>query len=131
MGSLSGCYSREALVQRFRNDAMKHRVEEIDLGRFSVTMPRDPTLAETVEIDMHIFGTLARYKRDETEDQLEQDQHLFRHRTLLALRESSSEEFTDPDLVKFREKILAAANSVLEEPTIQSIGFHEVRFMKN
>lgn len=128
---VSGCYSSAELLQRVRNDAMKNRVEEIDLGRFSITMPRDQTLAETLEIDMHVFGTIARYKREAVELQLAEDEHLFRHRTLMAIRDTTAEDFTDPDLEEFRKKILTAANSVLEEPTIKQIGFHEVRFMRN
>ncbi|MEM9185474.1 MAG: hypothetical protein AAGB00_03150, partial [Planctomycetota bacterium] len=118
------------LVGRVRNDALRHRLEEVDLGRYDITMPRDPFAIETVEIEMHLYGSLPRYRQAEVAEMLEQRSHRLRHDTLIAVRSSSPEDFTDPDLSDLRQRLLAVTNSLLEEPSIQSIGFHQIRFIR-
>lgn len=126
----AGCYDSEALVGRVRNDALRHRLEEVDLGSYAITMPRDPDTAETVEVEMKLFGAIARYKMQKVKQQLAEDDYLLRHRTLMAIRESSPEDFTQPDLTALRTRLLAAANSVFDEPVIQRVGFYEIRFLR-
>lgn len=126
-----GCYNGDVLVERVRHDALRHRLEEVDLGHYNVTMPRDEVTTETVEVAMHLFGSLARYRQAEVESRLEEKNYLLRHATLMAIRTSPPEDFTDPDLEKLRRRILDTTNSMLEEPSLQSIGFHEIRFIRH
>ena len=39
--SAAGCYDGDALVQRVRDRSIRTRLEEVDLGEFRVTLPRD------------------------------------------------------------------------------------------
>ena len=126
----AGCYSGDALVERVRKDALRNRLEEIELGQFTITMPRDPKTSETVEVEMRVFGSLARYKQDEVTERLEEQDYLLRHQTLMAIRESTADDFTDPDLTALRKRLKSIANGLLEEPAIQSVGFHEIRFIR-
>lgn len=126
----TGCYNSEALVERVRNDALRHRLEEIDLGSYGITMPRNPETSETIEVELKLFGSIARYKKSKAKKQLKREDFLLRHRTLMAIRNSTPEDFTEPDLTALRTRLLEAANSVLDEPTIQRVGFHEIRFLR-
>ncbi|MEN1679539.1 MAG: hypothetical protein AAGJ46_08090 [Planctomycetota bacterium] len=128
--SSTGCYSGSTLVERVRNDAMRNRLEELELGTYSLTMPRDPATTETVEIELRLFGTLARYRVDEVEKQLEEKDYLLRHATLMAIRKSLDDDFADPDLAALRGRLLAATNALLDEPSVQKVGFHMIRFTR-
>lgn len=130
LATSSGCYSQTALVERVRNDAMRNRLEEMDLGTYSLTMPRDPATTETVEIEMQLFGTLAHYRVKEVQEQLEAKDYLLRHATLMAIRKSLEDDFADPDLVALRGRLLAATNGLLDEPSVQKVGFHNIRFTR-
>lgn len=127
---LTGCYNGDVLVDQVRHDALRHRLEEVDLGRYSLTMPRDPATTATVEVELHLFGSLPRYRQKEVEECLEEKSYRLRHDTLLAIRESAPEDFTDPDLASLRSRLLAVTNSLLDEPSVKSVGFHEVRFTR-
>lgn len=129
-GACGGCYSDNALIDRVRHDAMRNRLEELDLGRYSLTMPRNPTTTETIEVEMHLFAAVARYRLREVEAVLEQKRYLLRHASLMAIRKSSPDDFTDPDLTALRERLLAATNGLLKESPLQSIGFHDIRFTR-
>ena len=126
-----GCYSGEVLVDRVRNDALRLRQEEVDLGRYTVTMPRDPATTEIVEVEMRVFGSLARYQQADVQAQLEEKEFLLRHGALMAIRNSSLADFSEPDLTTLRTKLLAVANGLLEEPNLRKVGFHEIRFVRH
>lgn len=130
LAASTGCYDGAALVDRVRNDALKNRMEEVDLGRYSITMPRDVATTETVEVEMHLYGSLPRYRRAEVEGRIEEQGYRLRHETLMAVRGSPLEDFTDPDLAALRERLLATTNNLLQEQSLQSVGFHEIRFTR-
>lgn len=126
-----GCYDGDALVRRVRNDALRDRLEEIDLGWYQITMPRDPRTTETLEVEMHLFGSLARYRQAEVGARLKEKNYLLRHATLMIIRKTNLEDFADPDLTKLRDRIRVVTNQMLDEPSIQTVGFHEIRFMRH
>jgi len=127
----SGCYNGEVLTDRVRKDALRLRQEEVDLGRYSVTMPRDAATAETIEVELEVFGSLARYQRAKVEKQLEDKAFLLRHGAVMAIRNSTGDDFTEPDLTTLRTKLLTVANGLLDEPTLQKVGFHNIRFIRH
>ncbi|MEM6799148.1 MAG: hypothetical protein AAF589_06510 [Planctomycetota bacterium] len=131
LSASTGCYNGDALVDRVRNDALRYRLEEVDLGEYRVTMPRNLDTGETVEVAMHLFGSLARYKQPEVEQMMEKDESLLRYRTVVAVRESTHDDFTDPDFLALRGRLLEAVNGLLPEPAVQSVGFRNIRFMRN
>ncbi len=126
-----GCYNGDALVDRVRNDALRNRLEEIDLGRYAITMPRNPDTHETTEVEMQIFGSLARYKQKEVVSLLESKEPELRHGAVVAVRQSTADDFTDPDLTALRTRLLEAVNGIIGEPTVQSVGFHQIRFLRH
>lgn len=128
---LTGCYDPQGLVERVRNDAIRTRIEEVDLGKFVITMPRDLGPEGMTEVSFHAFGATARYKREETEELLAEREFLVRHAILLAVRESTPEDFGDPDLANLRQRLLAATNDTLEESPLESVGFYDIRFVRH
>ena len=80
---------------------------------------------------MHLFGELPRYRIASVEEQLEERAFLLHDRTLTALRYLSSEDLTNPDLVELRDKMLLTVNEVLDEPLIEEIGIHDIRFIRH
>lgn len=128
---VSGCYDGDTLVQRVRDRSIRTRLEEIDLGTFRATLPRDEVSSEVTEIDLHLFGEMPRHKIDQVEDQLEEKAFLLHDKTLAALRELDREDLTHPDLPELREKMLLTVNGVLDEPLIEAIGIHDLRFIRH
>lgn len=126
-----GCYSGEEMVENVRDQVLRDRLEEVDLGTYRLTMPKNPKTTEITEVQMHVFGSTARYLRKDVMQQIEQRQFELRHKTLLTVREAKPEDFVDPDLIKLRQRLITVANEVLAESPIKQVGFYEIRFVKN
>ncbi len=127
----AGCYDGEKILQRVRNDAIKTRHEEIDLGEFRVTLPQDPKNNEMTEVVLHVFGSSVRYRLNSIRRRLEAEEFLLRQAVLEAIRNTTNEDLADPRLTLLRERLLAAVNSVLDDKPVESIGFHEVRLVRH
>ncbi len=122
-----GCYDGKVIIERVRSAALRNRLEEIDLGTFRTTMPRDPATNGFAEVEIHIFGTAPRYRVKSIERQLEDDDYHLRHDALTTLRNMSNDELAEPDLDVLRERFLRVANQLLDDAPIKSIGFYSVR----
>ncbi len=131
MGFFTGCYDSELLIQRAQDKAIRARLEEIDLGTFRVTLPRNPITSDMTEIDVHMFGQMPHYKIPDAEQELEEKAYLLQDRTLAKLREFDQRDLVDPDLKKLRAELLATVNSVLDEPAVDSVGFYSMRFIRH
>lgn len=127
----TGCYDSELLIQRARDKAVRSRLEEIDLGTFRVTLPRNSVTADMTEIDVHMFGKMPHYKISGAEKELEEKAYLLHDRTLAKLREFDQRDLIDPDLKKLRTELLATVNSVLDEPSVKEVGFYDMRFIRH
>lgn len=122
-----GCYDGKALIQRVRSAALRNRLEEVDLGTFRTTMPRDPATNAFAEVELHVFGTTPRYRVQSIEKQLGSDDYRLRHETLVAVRNSTLDDLAEPDLEKIRQRIEQVVNHILDDAPIKSIGFYDVR----
>lgn len=126
-----GCYNGEALVERVRNDALRTRMDEVELGRFRVTLPRHIKNGEMTEIDITLFAESERYKINEIESDLENKRALVQDETLRTLRETKRKELIDPKLRELRQRLLAAINPLIENEPLVSIGISDVRFIRH
>src|SRR5262245_31431871 len=81
----SGCYDGAALVRQARTKAQNTGVAEVDLGKFRTTLPRDPNTNRVTEVDLHIFGTVQRYRASAVKKQLKAEEFRLRHETLAAV----------------------------------------------
>ncbi len=122
-----GCYDGKAIIERVRSAALRNRLEEIDLGTFRTTMPRDPETNAFAEIEIHVFGTAPRYRVKSIEKQLEKDNYRLRHETLIVVRDATLQDLAEPDLTELRARIERVANQILDDAPIKSIGFYDMR----
>ena len=128
--SCAGCYDGERLLQQARAKTMRTGLEELDLGTYRTTLPRDPATAVVTEIEFQIFGNLPRYRIPEVETQLESDGYRLRYAILTAVRQATAADLADPDLVAIRKRLADVANELLAEAPIHSIGFEALRFVQ-
>ena len=126
-GMCAGCYDGEALVEHARSVALNTRLAEVDLGMYHTTLPRDPQTGLFTELDIHIFGTVPRYRVPDIEKQLKSEEYLLRHKILATLRCTTAAELAEPSLARMRTRIEQQINSLLEEKPVKSIGFYSVR----
>ena len=126
-----GCFNGEKLVARVRNHAIRSRVDEVKLGQYRVTLPRNRLTGEMSEVDVRVFGETLRYKINEIEDELKSRAPEIEDHTLRILRETTREELADPELTDLRARLLASMNEVLTGAPLKSVCFHEVRFLRH
>lgn len=126
-----GCYDGDEILERVRNDAIKSRLEEMDLGEFHATLPRDQRSNEMNEVFVHVFGAAVRYRLEGIRQKLQEDDHVLKQRVLLALRESTNEDFAEPDLGLVRGRLKQAFNSVLGDTPIEMLGFYDIRLVRH
>lgn len=127
----TGCYSSEGLITKTRNKAIRTRIDEVELGEFRVTLPRDVTTGEMTEMTLRLFGESERYKINEIEDDLKARGPKIEDTAIRTLRETNREDLIDPDLKKLRTRLLAAMNEELNGAPLKSIGFYEIRFIRH
>lgn len=124
-----GCYDGDKLVEQVRDTAIRTRLEEVELGAFRTTLPRDTLELSRLEVDLELFGTAVRYKIPEIEEKLEFNAHRLRQSMLVALRETTADETYEPDLERLRKRLLAVVNQYLDETPLKSLGIRHVRFI--
>lgn len=128
---LGGCYNAERLVERVRDNAIRTRMDEVELGSFRVTLPRHERTGEMTEIDIRVFGRSQRYKINEIEADLKANGPQIEDRTLRTLRETSRRDLAEPELISLRKRILDAMNAELTDAPLESVGFYDVRFIRH
>lgn len=127
--SVAGCYDSQSLLEEARNQAIRTRLDEVNIGYFRTTLPRSAVDDSPMEVEVDLFGTGIRYKLPEIEATLEQNEYRLRQAVLVALRQTTSAEVADPNLTTFRERLLLVVNQELGETPVESIGFRTVRFI--
>jgi hypothetical protein len=122
----AGCYDSNEMVKQAQSAALNMRLAEVDLGKFQTTLPRDRHTHRFTALDLHIFGTVPRYRLAAVNKQLKVDEYRMRHETLAAVRQSSREELAEPNFAKLRARIEKVVNSVLADAPVQEIGFYQL-----
>jgi hypothetical protein len=123
----TGCYDGQALVDKARTAAQGTRLAEIDLGTFRTTMPKDPVSNSLTELELHLFGTVPRYRVPMIERQLKTEDYRLRHEMIVAVRQATVDELAEPNLARLRARIERVVNSILEEAPVEAIGFYSVQ----
>ncbi|MGI9455701.1 MAG: hypothetical protein ACR2NU_04020 [Aeoliella sp.] len=127
--ALPGCYDGEQLIEEVRDQAIRSRLEEIDLGYFRTTLPRDSSSSSRIEVELELFGTAVRYKIPEIESAIEDASHRLRQAILVAIRQTTTQEMDDPSLTQLRARLLQVANTELAEAPVEELGIRKVRFI--
>jgi hypothetical protein len=122
----TGCYDGSEMVKQAQSAALKTRLAEIDLGKFQTTLPRDPVTNRFTAVDIHIFGTVPRYRLAAVTKQLKGDGYRVRHEMLAAVRKSTREELAEPAFSQLRARIEKVVNGVLEDAPVKEVGFYQL-----
>jgi hypothetical protein len=127
---LGGCYNGDALVARVRSHAISNRIEEIPLGSYRVTLPRDNRTAQTPVVEVQLFGETARRDRAKVERLLKQRAFLVNDRAMTTLRLATREELYEPSLEKLRKRLLKAVNDSLEGAPLTAVGISDFKLIQ-
>src|SRR6476469_5328799 len=122
----AGCYDGSEMVKQAQSVALKTRLAEIDFGKFQTTLPRDPVTNRFTAVDIHIFGTVPRYRLAAVTKQLKVDEYRARHETLAAVRKSTSDALAEPTFAQLRARLEKVVNGVLEDAPVKEIGFYQL-----
>ncbi len=125
---LCGCLDANAMIEARRKVAILARLEEVDLGKFRLTLSRPIQSDEMAEIHFHAFGQVANRDVDEVTEALENYGPELRHRLLLAVRKLKLKELEDANLELLRQEIATIINETLPGEPLQSVGINQFSY---
>jgi len=125
---LTGCFDAQGMIDARRQTAILARLEEVDLGKFRLTLPQPPQNNELAEIQFHAFGQVANRDKKEVTDALDIHGPKLRNRLLLAARQMQLEDLEDADLHLLREQIATVINETLPGAPLHSVGFYSFQY---
>ena len=123
-----GCFNAEALIESRRLVAIKARLEEIDLGKYRISLPHAEAVNQSIEVNFHVFGQVANRDFETVTELLESRRPEIRDQLLVVTRNLSEEELEDPGLTFLRQQIAKVVNDTLEGEPVQSVGFYKFRY---
>ena len=109
------------MVEARRAVAIMARLEEVDLGKFRVSIPRPSETTEVAEIQFRVYGHVANRDLKLVQESLETRGPQLRHSMLLATRQLDLKEIEDPQRVHLTEVV----NDTLPGDPLQSVGFYQ------
>jgi hypothetical protein len=127
---VAGCYDGAVLVDRVRKHVISNRIEEVPLGSFRVTLPRDNRTTQTPVVEVRLFGETLRRDRADIERQLKQRAFLVHDRAMTTLRRATREELYEPSLDKLRGRLLKAINDSLDDAPLTAVGISDFRLIQ-
>jgi len=121
---LVGCFDSSEMIEARRKVAILARLEEVDLGKYRLTLPQPVQTTEMAEIEFHAFGQVANRDLDQVTEALETYGPELRHRLLLAARQLDLKDIEDAQLDLLRNQIADVINETLPGKPLQSVGFY-------
>ena len=100
---------------------------EVELGRFNITLHQH-TASTTMHISFVLVGTVKEEEREEFDRLLANNQHRFRDKILLEIRNSELSDLTEPGLGLIKRRILEKSNVLFGKPLLISVLFSEFSF---
>ena len=125
---LGGCFNSEAMIDARRKVAILARLEEVDLGKFRLTLSRPVQSDDMAEIQFHAFGQVANRDLKQVNEALETYGPELRHRLLLATRKLKLKDIEDAELDLLRTQIADVVNETLPGEPLQSVGFYQFSY---
>ena len=127
--STTGCFNADALIEARRTIVMRTRLEEVDLGKFRVTLPHAAEKTENAELYFHVFGQVANRDLTKVQEAIGKNGPEIRHSMLIAARRMTAEQLEDPQLNALRQSFAKVVNETLEGEPVQSVGFYRFGYM--
>ena len=128
LGGSVGCYDVEALTAASRQAENSREMQEIDLGKYYVTLPKMPGEAGGGVVSIHAFGRVARHDRRETQEALHERGTEVRANMLIALRKFTAEQLEDPAHQLLREQMAKVVNDTMKKDLVQQVVFLKFAF---
>ncbi|QDT01381.1 flagellar basal body-associated FliL family protein [Adhaeretor mobilis] len=125
---LIGCVDADALISQRRAAAAGMRLEEVDLGKFHISLPPHGPDGQSGVVNFHAFVQVTNRNLKEVQTTVEEHRPRLRHQMLMAVRNFSAEDLTAPELASLRKKLVDAVNEPFDEPLAQTAGFYSVKF---
>ena len=123
-----GCFDADALIEARRLEAIRARLEEIDLGTYRISLTSPESVNDSVEVNFHVFGLVANRDLETVSEYLDSKKPEIRDKMLIVTRSLSDADLEDPKLSLFRDQIASIVNDTLEDEPVQSIGFYHFRY---
>jgi hypothetical protein len=123
-----GCFDGGALVDRQRAETNRVRLDEVDIGKFRITLPHTAGERGPHIVDFHAFGQVAHRDRDKVAEALKLNAPELRYRVLLLVRAMSHGELDEPRLETLRQRLADVANAALEKKLVKHVGFYRFTF---
>jgi hypothetical protein len=122
----AGCYDGNHLLEQARSAAQQTGLAEVDIGTFHLTLPKSPETDSLTDVELHLFGTVPRYRVPVVERQLKAEEYRLRHELIAAVRAAPVEQLAEPNLTQLRTQIETVVNGILEEAPVNAIGFYSL-----
>lgn len=116
------------MINARRDIAVLARLEEVDLGKFSLTLPQPTGSDQLAEIQFHAFGQVANRDLSKVTETIEELGPEFRHRLLMAIRQFNLSDLEESDLTMLKEKITEVVNEMLPEASLHSVGLYSFAY---
>jgi len=129
MNLLAGCYDADAIIASRKDLAQLTHLEEVDLGEFRVTLPYRPHSTSSLVVDFHAFGRVSHNNYKKVFQTIEQNGPKLKHQMLITVRKLGVQELQEPALDTLRVNIEQVVNEILDDQTMQAIGFYRFSLM--
>jgi hypothetical protein len=123
LAPLAGCYDGAAMVARISRRVSDDHREEVDLGRYEVTLPRSDDDPVATTLNLEVVATVHRDNASALKRQLAAVETRLRHATILALRKTNRNELLEPKLQSLHDRVEATTEELLTAASIESIAF--------
>lgn len=123
-----GCFDGNTLLEAKQQETNLVQLDEIDLGKFRITLPGALPATNGGIVEFHAFGQVAKRDRKKVAATLQLNEPEFRYRLIVAVRSMTEKELSQPALKRLRSELTALANAPLEHGEIKSVGFYQFAF---
>lgn len=123
-----GCVDAEGMINRRREIARGMRLEQVDLGKFHITLPPKTPDGKGGVLNFHAFVQVTHRDREQVQVIVGENIPRLRHHMLMAVRRFSADDLTEPELIALRKELVDAVNEPFEEPVVKEAGFYKFKF---
>lgn len=123
-----GCVDAEGMINQRREIARGMRLEEVDLGKFNITLPPKTPEGKGGVVNFHAFVQVTHRDQEQVQEIVDESIPRLRHHMLMAVRRFSADDLTEPELIALRKELVEAVNEPFEEPVVKAAGFYKFKF---